>query len=62
VNDRHCEGRFSETSFAYVAGWTGGDLDTVRATAERVLATARRIIDRLDDTDPAALVAVATAA
>jgi antirestriction protein ArdC len=51
-----------EYSFAYVAGWTGGDVDTVRATAERVLATARRIIDRLGDTDPAALVAVATAA
>lgn len=46
-------------SFAYVAGWTGGDLDTLRATAERVLATARRIIDRLDDTDPAATVALA---
>ena len=48
-------------SFAYVAGWTGGDLDTVRATAERVLATARRIIDRLDDSDPADTAALASA-
>jgi hypothetical protein len=48
-------------SFAYVAGWTGGDVDTVRATAERVLATARRIIDRLGDTDPADSPALAAA-
>jgi hypothetical protein len=46
-------------SFAYVAGWTGGNLDTVRATAERVVATARRIISRLGDTDPGDTLALA---
>ena len=39
-------------SFAYVAHWSDGDLDTLRATAERVVAAARRIIDRLEP-DPA---------
>jgi hypothetical protein len=39
-------------SFAYVAHWTDGDLDSLRATAERVVTGARRIIDRLDP-DPA---------
>jgi len=35
-------------SFAYVAGWSGGHADTVRAAAERVVACAGRIIDSLD--------------
>jgi hypothetical protein len=35
-------------SLGYVAGWAGGDLDTVRATAERVTACAGRILDALD--------------
>lgn len=32
----------------YVAGWSGGSPDKVRATATTVLATARTILDRLD--------------
>ena len=52
VNDQECESRFSETTFAYVAHWSDGDLETLRATAGQVLAAARRIIDRLDP-DPA---------
>jgi antirestriction protein ArdC len=35
-------------SLGYVAGWAGGDLDAVRATAERVTACAGRILDALD--------------
>jgi hypothetical protein len=59
VNDQECESRFSETTFAYVAHWSGGDPDSVRATAERVLACARRIVEHLhldddDDDDGAA--------
>lgn len=34
-------------SLGYVAGWSGGDLDVVRATGERVLACARRVLDSL---------------
>ncbi len=34
-------------SFGYVAGWAGGDLDAVTATAGRVFDTARRITARL---------------
>jgi hypothetical protein len=49
-------------SFAYVAGWTGGDPHSVEATAARVLATARRTIDRLGDTDPTATPALAASA
>ena len=33
-------------SFGYVAGWSGGDPATVKATAERVTACARSILDR----------------
>ena len=32
----------------YVAGWSGGDADTVRATAERVVTCAGRIVDGLE--------------
>jgi antirestriction protein ArdC len=32
-------------SFPYVARWSGGDLELVRSTAERVVTCARRIID-----------------
>jgi antirestriction protein ArdC len=39
-------------TFAYVAHWSDGHLETLRATAERVVAAARRIIGRLDP-DPA---------
>jgi antirestriction protein ArdC len=35
-------------SLGYVASWASGDLDTVRATAERVTACAARILDALD--------------
>jgi antirestriction protein ArdC len=34
-------------SFPYVAVWAGGDSDLVRSTAERVITTAREILDRL---------------
>ena len=40
-------------SFPYVASWSGGDVDAVRATAERCLATARRILDALPPADDA---------
>jgi len=33
-------------SFGYVSGWSGGDASTVKATAERVTACARTILDR----------------
>jgi hypothetical protein len=33
-------------SFGYVASWSGGDAGTVKATAERVTACARTILDR----------------
>jgi len=35
-------------SFAYVAGWAGGDLSMVRQTADTVTRTARRILAPLD--------------
>ncbi len=35
-------------SFAYVAGWAGGDLSVVRQAAETVTQTARRILTPLD--------------
>jgi len=35
-------------SFAYVAGWAGGDLTGVRQAAETVTQAARRILTRLD--------------
>lgn len=34
-------------SFPYVASWSGGDPDAVRATAERAVCAARRILDAL---------------
>ena len=34
-------------SFGYVAGWAGGDLDAIRATAQRVTACAHGIAERL---------------
>jgi hypothetical protein len=33
-------------SFGYVAGWSGGDPNIVKATAERVITTARTILDQ----------------
>ena len=35
----------------YVAGWSAGDTDVVRATAVTVTAAARRILDQLDDAE-----------
>ncbi len=35
-------------SFAYVAGWAGGDLSVVRQAADTVTQTARRILTLLD--------------
>lgn len=34
-------------SFPYVAGWSGGDVEVIKATAERVMGTARRILDEV---------------
>jgi antirestriction protein ArdC len=34
-------------SFAYVAGWAHGDVSLIRDTADRVIGTARTILDRL---------------
>lgn len=42
-----CDGLGIETgnySFAYVAGWSGGDVQRIQATAERVIACARQIL------------------
>ena len=41
-------------SLGYVAAWAGGDLDAVRATAQRVTTCAGRILDALDTSGPAA--------
>ncbi|MDP9388527.1 MAG: hypothetical protein M3Q48_11615 [Actinomycetota bacterium] len=38
-------------SFPYVASWSGGDVDAVRATAERCLGAARRILDARQPAD-----------
>ena len=40
-------------SFGYVAGWSGGDPSVVKATAERVVTTARDILDQAWLLDPA---------
>lgn len=40
-------------SFDYVAAWSGGDPKKVKATAERVITCARRILDRAGLLDPA---------
>jgi hypothetical protein len=32
----------------YVSGWAGGSVDTVKATAERVLSTTAKLVDRLE--------------
>lgn len=39
----------SSYSVGYVTGWSGGDMDLMRTTAERVLGAAHRIIDALQD-------------
>jgi hypothetical protein len=40
-------------SFGYVAGWSGGDPEKVKAAAERVVACARRILDCAGLLEPA---------
>lgn len=42
----------SSKSIGYIAGWTQGDVDTVKATATRVLATARTILDGITEDSP----------
>ena len=39
----------SSKSIGYIAGWTDGDIETVKSTATRVLATARTILDGIID-------------
>ena len=40
-------------SFGYVAGWAGGDPNVIKATAERVTAAARDILNQAGLLDPA---------
>lgn len=40
-------------SLPYIARWSGGDLAQVRLTAERVITTARQVLDRCGLLDPA---------
>jgi antirestriction protein ArdC len=42
----------SAYTFAYIGGWTGGDVDKVRAAAETVTKAARTILAALDPRDP----------
>lgn len=39
-------------SIGYIAGWTEGDVETVKTTASRVLATARTILDGITEDSP----------
>lgn len=41
----------SSKSIGYIAGWAEGDVETVKATATRVLATARTILDGITEPD-----------
>lgn len=41
----------------YVAGWAGGDAAVVKATAEKVIATARQILDELEMSESIAVAA-----
>ncbi len=42
----------TDYSLPYVARWSGGEVDVVRSTADRVLGAARQILDGLGLTDP----------
>lgn len=44
----------SAKSIGYIAGWAEGDVEIVKATATRVLATVRTIIDAITEEAPAA--------
>lgn len=41
----------SSKSIGYIAGWTDGDVEAVKSTATRVLATARTILDGITEDD-----------
>ena len=41
----------SSKSIGYIAGWSDGDVETVKNTATRVLATARTILDGITEDD-----------
>jgi len=41
----------SSKSIGYIAGWTDGDVETVKDTATRVLATVRTILDGITEDD-----------
>lgn len=41
----------SSKSIGYIAGWTDGDVETVKSTATRVLATVRTILDGITEDD-----------
>jgi len=41
----------SSKSIGYIAGWTDGDVETVKNTATRVLATVRTILDGITEDD-----------
>jgi antirestriction protein ArdC len=41
----------SSKSIGYIAGWTDGDVETVKNTAPRVLATVRTILDGITEPD-----------
>lgn len=49
----------ADYSLGYIAGWAHGDLDAIRATAERVLSCAHQVIDRLTTRDDASTSAAA---
>lgn len=42
----------SANSIGYIATWTGGDAETVKRTADRVLATVRTILDGITEDEP----------
>jgi hypothetical protein len=41
----------TDAPIRYVAGWAGGDIDTIRTTAATVTTTAKTLLDTLLDTD-----------
>ena len=47
----------SAYSVGYVAGWTGGDVETIRATAANVLRAAHKIADAITTEEPAEVAA-----
>ncbi|MGH8878431.1 MAG: ImmA/IrrE family metallo-endopeptidase [Stackebrandtia sp.] len=41
----------TDAPIRYVAGWAGGDIDTIRAAAATVTTTAKAVLDAVLDTD-----------